>query len=114
MGRRPKNKEKLERRSPPARNPENRENQLIDLAYELAERRLIEGTATSQEIVHFLRLGTAKSQLEKKKLETETKLLESKKEAIDSSKRSDEAYERALSAFRIYQGVSVEEDDKID
>jgi len=114
MGRRPKSKETLERRSPPARNPENRENQLIDLAYNLAEERLLDKTASAQEIVHFLKLGTAKAQLEKKKLETETKLLESKKEAIDSSKRSDEAYEKALSAFRIYQGVSTEEDEDID
>ena len=114
MGRRPKAQGKTARRSPPARNPENRENQLIDLAYDLAEQRLIEGTATSQEIVHFLKLGTAKAKLEQKKLETETKLLESKKEAIDSSKRSDEAYEKALSAFRVYQGIPTEEDEDFD
>lgn len=114
MGRRPKVTEKRRRKSPPARDPENRENQLIDMAYNLAEKRLLEETASAQEIVHFLRLGTAKAQLEKKKLETETLLLESKKEAIDSSKRSDEAYEKALSAFRIYQGIPSEEDDKFD
>lgn len=114
MGRRPKAKGKVGRKSPPARNPENRENQLIDMAYDLVEKRILEETASAQEIVHFLRLGTAKAQLEKKKLETETKLLESKKEAIDSNKRSDEAYERALSAFRLYQGVGQEEDDDFD
>lgn len=111
MGRRPKAKQKLERRSAPARNPENRENQLIDLAYDLAEERLIEKTASAQEIVHFLKLGTAKAQLEKKKLEAETMLLESKKEAVDSSKASSEKYEEALAAFRIYNGVQSDEDD---
>lgn len=114
MGRRPKSQGKTARRSPPARNPENRENQLIDLAYDLVEERLLDKTASAQEIVHFLKLGTAKAQLEKKKLETETKLLESKKEAIDSSKRSDEAYEKALSAFRVYQGIPTEEDEDFD
>lgn len=114
MGRRPKDKGKVVRRSPPARNPENRENQLIDLAYDVAEQRLLDGIASAQEIVHFLRLGTAKAELEKKKLETETELLESKREAIESSKRSDEAYQKALEAFRIYQGVSSEEDEDFE
>lgn len=114
MGRRPKSQGKTARRSPPARNPENRENQLINLAYDLVEERLSNKTASAQEVVHFLKLGTAKAKLEQKKLETETKLLESKKEAIDSSKRSDEAYEKALSAFRVYQGIPTEEDEDFD
>jgi hypothetical protein len=111
MGRHPKLDKKTKRRSPPARNPENRENQLIDLAYDLAEERLLDKTASAQEIVHFLKLGTARAQLEKKKLEAETLLLESKKEAVDSSKRSDAKYQEALAAFRVYNGLSPEEDD---
>lgn len=114
MGTTRKSKAKSERRSPPARNPENRENQLIELAYDLAEKRLRDETATAQEIVHFLKMGTAKAQLEKKKLEAETMLLESKKEAVDSSKRSDAKYEEALAAFRIYNGLPPEEDDDFD
>ena len=57
--------------APPARSPENRENQLIEKAYRVVEQRLNDGTASAQEIVHFLRLGTAKAQLEKEKLEAE-------------------------------------------
>lgn len=102
---------KSSRKSPPARNPENRENQLINMAYDLAEKRLREETASAQEIVHFLKMGTARAQLEKKKLEAETLLLESKKEAVDSSKRSDEKYQEALAAFRSYSGQVQEDND---
>lgn len=87
-----------------ARSLENRENQLIRMAYDLAEKRLADETASAQEIVHFLRMGAAKSQLEKQKLEMETALLQSKKEAVDSSKRSDERYQEAIDAFRSYSG----------
>ena len=98
--------------TPPARNLENRENQLIEKAYALAEERLENKTASAQEIVHFLKMGTAKAQLEKKKLEAETQLLESKKEVVDSAKRSNEAYEEALNAFRAYNGSSTSDDDE--
>lgn len=113
MERRKKSTEKIERMSPPARDPENRENQLINLAYDLAEERLLDKTASAQEIVHFLKLGTARAQLEKKKLEAETHLLESKKEAVDSSKANSAKYEEALAAFRVYNGVASEDDDDI-
>jgi hypothetical protein len=98
--------ESVERTVRPARDLENRESQLIEMAYNLAEERLLNKTASAQEIVHFLRMGTAKSQLEKKKLEAETELLSSKKEAIDSSKRSDEMYQEAIDAFKMYGGQS--------
>lgn len=98
------------RRRPPARSLENRENQLIELAYDLVEERIRNKTATAAELCHFLKMGTAKTQLEKKKLEAETMLLESKKEAVDFSKRNDAMYEEVISAFRSYQGI--EEDDE--
>ena len=101
-----KSSKKSKRSSPPARNLENRENQLIEKAYRLAEKRLDEETASAQEIVHFLKMGTARAQLEKKKLEAETALLESKKEAVDSTKQSNEVYQEALEAFRSYSGQS--------
>lgn len=100
-------KAKAHRRSaPPARKLENRENQLIELAYSVAQERLENGTASAQEIVHFLKMGTAKAQLEKKKLEAETELLASKKDAVDSAKRSEAKYEAAIMAFRDYSGQS--------
>ncbi len=90
--------------APPARSPENRENQLIELAYQVAEQRLRDGSASAQEVVHFLRMGTAKSRLEQQKLEMETELIKSKKELLEANKRSEEKYQQALDAFRLYNG----------
>ena len=59
----------MPRRRPPATSVEARENQLISLAVDLAERQLSEGTASSQVITHYLKLGTTKDRLEKEKLE---------------------------------------------
>ena len=108
-----KSSKKSKRSAPPARNLENRENQLIEKAYALAEKRLDEETASAQEIVHFLKMGTARAQLEKKKLEAETQLLESKKEAVDSSKRNDEQYKLALAAFKVYNGIDSNDEEDL-
>lgn len=92
------------KRPRPAVNPEARENQLISMAYDLVEQRLMDGTATSQETTHFLKLGSTKARLEMKKLEKESNLLDAKKEALDTSKRIEEAYSEALKAMRVYSG----------
>ena len=93
-------------KSRPAISPEARENQLISLAYDVAEERLRNGTATSQEVVHFLRLGSMK---ERKELELE--LMAAKTEALQSAKKIEELYSDAISAFKTYRGVSDEGDD---
>lgn len=92
------------RKSRPALTPEARENQLIAKAYDLVEQRLDDGTATSQETTHFLKLGSAKTKLELEKLRKETDLLVSKKEALDSAKRMEELYSEALNAMKRYGG----------
>lgn len=88
-----------------ARTPENREKQLIEKAYMVVEQRMNDGTASAQEIVHFLKLGTVRAELEKKKLEEETRLLKAKQDSIESAKRSEEKYQEALDAFKLYNGV---------
>ena len=88
----------------PALTPEARENQMISLAVDLAERQLIEGTASSQVITHFLKLGTTKAELEKEKLKKENKVLEAKAKAIESSEEVKVLYENALKAMRNYAG----------
>lgn len=88
----------------PALTPEMRENQLVSLAVDLAAKQLEEGTASSQVITHFLKLGTTKAQLEKEKLEKENSLLTAKTEALQSQKRIEELYSEALSAMRKYNG----------
>lgn len=88
----------------PALTPEARENQLISLAVDLVEQRLLDGTASSQETTHFLKLGSMKNQLEMKKLEEENKLLVAKTEALQSQKHIEELYADAIAAMRRYSG----------
>ena len=88
----------------PALTPEAQENQMIALAMNLVEQRLRNGTASSQETTHFLKLATVKSQLEKEKLMAENRLLEAKANAIDDAKESKELYDKALRAMRNYSG----------
>lgn len=88
----------------PGLTPESRENQLISLAVDLAEKQLQEGTASSQVIAHFLKLGSTKATLEKEKLERENELLRAKTDAIESSKDMLEMYENAIKAMQRYSG----------
>lgn len=93
------------RKIKPASSPEARENQMISLAIDLAEQQLLDGTASSQVITHYLKLGSMREQLEKEKLEEENKLLRAKTEALESQKRTEELYQKALDAMRQYSGV---------
>lgn len=97
------------RRSRPALTPEARENQMVALAVNLAEQQLRDGTASSQVITHYLKLGTMKEKLEREKLEKENELLRAKTEAIQSAKRIEELYADAIKAMQRYQGRT--EDD---
>ena len=87
-----------------ALSPEARENQLISYATNLAEKQLREGTASSQVIVHYLKLGSSKEKLEKRLLEEQVKLAEAKTEAIQSAQRIEELYTDAINAMRRYSG----------
>lgn len=88
----------------PALSPEARENQLIALAVDLVEQRLLNGTASSQETTHFLKLGSMKNQLEMEKLKEENRLLQAKTESIQSAKKIEELYTEAINAMRRYSG----------
>lgn len=95
----------------PALTPEARENQLISLAVDLAEQQLMEGTASSQVITHFLKLASSKEKLEKEKLQNENVLLKTKVETLQSQARVEELYENAIKAMSIYRGQNEEEGD---
>ena len=88
----------------PALTPEGRENQLISLAVDLVEKRLREGTASSQETTHFLKLASSKTRLENQILELQKDLIAAKTENLKSQKRSEELMQEALRAFRNYSG----------
>ena len=93
----------------PALSPEAREDQLIYLATNLVEERLRNGTASSQETTHFLKLGSTKNRLEMEKLEEENKLLRARTEALQSAKKTEELFEEAIKAMRSYSGHGDEE-----
>ena len=85
-------------------NPEAREQQLINLATDLAESQMLQGTASSQVITHFLKLGTAKAELEKEKLRRENQLMEAKTKQITSSEEMKVLVENAIKAMKRYSG----------
>lgn len=117
MGRTRKNMDETSQDSPktkrirPATTPEGRENQMIALAVDLAEKQMREGTASAQVITHYLKLGSTKERLEKEILKQQRELMAAKTEALQSSKHIEELYQNALAAMRSYSGIESQEDD---
>lgn len=99
------------RRMRPALTPEARENQLVSLAVDLAEEQLRNGTASSQVITHYLKLGSSREKLEKEKIALENELVKAKTEAVASAKDVKEMYEKAMASFRRYSGQEDDEDE---
>lgn len=96
----------------PALTPESREKQLVYLATELAEQQLRDGTASSQVITHFLKLGSSKEKLEQEILLEQKQLLVAKTESLQSAKRIEELYSNAISAMKSYNGHGDADDEK--
>ena len=88
--------------------PEDREQYLINLSLDAAEKQLREGTASSQVITHFLKLGSSRELLEQEKIKEETKQTRAKIESLEASSRSEERYAAAIEAMRRYQGADNE------
>lgn len=98
----------------PALTPEADENQMISLAMGLARQRLLDGTASSQEVTHFLKLGSSKAILERDKLREENKLLQAKTEALQLQKRTEELFAEAVKAIKRYSGNGGMDDEDED
>jgi hypothetical protein len=98
----------------PATTDENRENQLVSLAIDLAEKQLAEGTAAAQVITHYLKLGSTRERLEQERLSRENELLGARIDMAASAKRVEELYSAALDAMRSYAGREVEQYDDYD
>lgn len=92
----------------PASTAEGRINQIISQVVDLAERQIAEGTVSSQVMAHFLKLSTARENLELRKLESEVELQKAKIEAMGSAKVMQDLYENAIAAMRMYQGQEFE------
>lgn len=99
--------------SPPVISPQAKENQLIAMAYERVEQRIRDGSASSQELVHFLKLGSEKNRTEMENLRAQNKLLEAKTAALEADKTREEKYQAAIEAMAVYTGkvnVATDED----
>lgn len=96
-------------RRPPATTPEARENQMISLAYDLAEQQMREGTASAQVITNFLKLGSSREKLEQQRLEHENALTQAKIENFAAAERIEDLYKKALGAMSAYQGKEPQE-----
>lgn len=99
------------RKQTPAKTPEARENQLINLAVDETERRLINGTVSSQILTVLLKLATTKAQLELEKLRSDIALQKAKEQEIEDKASNSDLYAQALAAFRSYKGDVENEDD---
>lgn len=102
-------KKKNTTKTPRASTPEAREQQLISLAVDLAEKQLLDGTASPSVITHYLKLGSTREVLEKEMLAKKTELVTAQTESLESTKRIEELYENALKAMQVYSGL--DEDD---
>lgn len=98
----------------PALTPEARENQLISLAIDLVEQRLIDGTASSQETTHFLKLATQKAKLEKERFELENELIRAKTQNLRDQADMKTLYADAIAAMRRYSGQGGYDEDEDD
>jgi hypothetical protein len=106
--------ESKSRRRKPATTPEGRENELVASAIDLAETQILNGTASSQVITHFLKLGSTRERLEQQRLEHENELTRVRIEAIESQKRVEDLYMEALQAMRSYSGDVVVPDEDVE
>lgn len=91
---------------------ESREGQLVAKATKLAEKKLDDGTASDGLIIHYLRLGTVKAELEREKLRYDTELTKAKTESLESAKNSEAMFAEAIKAIKTYQGIGGNNDDE--
>lgn len=106
--------EPIKTRRRPATTPEGRENELVSAATDLAEEQIRNGTASSQVITHYLKLGSTRERLEQQRLAHENELTRVKIEALESQKRVEELYMEALSAMRSYAGNMSEIEPEVE
>lgn len=93
---------------------EDREAYIINEAYDLAERQIREGTASSQTINHFLRMGSQRERAEMEMLRNKVTLLQEQTEALKAQKRTEEMYVKAINAMRRYSGAGGEDIDTLE
>lgn len=88
--------------------------QLANAAYDLAEEQIQSGTASSQVITHFLKMGSTRERLEQERMRHEVELMGVKKEQLEAATRVEELYINALEAMRGYSGRPPGEQEQIE
>lgn len=101
-------------RMPPATTLEGREDQMVALSVNLAEKQLRDGTASAQVITHYLKLGSTREKLEQERLRKENHLLQTRADTLESTVRVEELMKNAIDAFRGYSGNPTPEEDYAD
>lgn len=101
---------KLSTAPPPALTDEGREKRLVSMAYDLIEKRLMDGTASATETTAIIKLGTEREKLEREKLQAEVNFTKSKQEALAQAQRQEELMKEAIAAFKRYSGETYEEE----
>lgn len=102
------------RQTKPATTPEDREDELVSLAFDLAEEQIRGRIASSQVVTHFLKLGSSRERVEQERLRGEVKLAQAKIEAMESAAKMDELYAAAIKAMSMYQGNEPDPEDNLD
>lgn len=106
--------EPARRRRRPATTPDAREQQVANLAYDLAEEQIRGGTASSQVLTHFLKVGSTREQLEQQRIQHENELMKVKREQIEAQARVEELYLAALNAMKSYSGSEPEPEEDVE
>lgn len=92
--------------SRPASTPEAREQQLVNLAVTLAEKQLIDGTASPSVINHFLKIASSRETIEREMLKRQSELIEAKAKSIGESKEAEDLAKAAIEAMKNYNSGS--------
>lgn len=90
----------------PASTPEAREQQLVNLAVQLAEKQLRDGTASPSIINHYLKIASRREVLEREILEKQSKLIEAKAQNINKDREAEDLAKAAIEAMKNYNSGS--------
>lgn len=92
-----------EHKTTPPLSDKDHEAKLISLTLQMAEQQLIDGTASSQVMTHFLRLGSIRSKVELEKLRLENNLLTEKIQSEKMGQQLKEMFQDVMESLRDYQ-----------
>ena len=80
---------------------------MIALAVEQAEKMLREGTAPTQVVLHYLKLGASREKMEQELIAKQLELANAKIESLQAAKDRNDMYKAAMEAFMSYQSPSL-------